>query len=91
MNTKDSATSSLVDLAKDRELHATDVNSAKNALASIPGQHLVILDNADDPEIDYAEFAPPGYNWSVIITSRIGKCRQLESVGHCDLQALTPE
>ncbi|KAL8825849.1 MAG: hypothetical protein Q9191_004162 [Dirinaria sp. TL-2023a] len=88
MRSKVGAEKSLVDLAESRELHASDLNSARNALASIPGNHLVVLDNADDPNEDYQGFAPPANDWSVIITSRNIQCSRHSSVGHWSLQSL---
>ena len=88
MSTRVGAEKSLVDLVENRGLHAGDLNSARNALASIPGNHLIVLDNADDPHEDYQGFAPPANEWNVIITSRNIQCSRHSSVGHWDLQSL---
>ena len=77
-----------MDLAENQRHHAGDLNSARNALASIPGKHLIVLDNADDPNEDYQRYAPPAIDWSVIITSRNDQCIRHNSVGHWILQSL---
>ena len=90
VSTRVGAEKSLVDLVENRGLHGSDLNSARNALASIPGDHLIVLDNANDLNEDYQGFAPPAKNWDVIITSRNIRCSRHSSVGHWDLQSLDP-
>lgn len=88
VSTRVGAEKSLIDLTANRGLHAIDLVSARNALSTISGNHLIILDNADDPSEDYQDFAPPGKNWNVIVTSRITQCIRHNTVGHWDLQSL---
>ena len=77
-----------MDLVENRGLHSSDLNTARNVLATISGSHLIILDNADNPNEDYQEFPPPASNWSVIITSRNVQCNRHSSVGYWSLQSL---
>ena len=91
VSTRVVAERSLIDLATKLGQHAGDLNSARNALVSMPGNHLIVLDNADDPNEDYQGFASPANNWNVVITSRNEKCTRHSSVGHWNLQSIKPE
>ncbi len=60
-------------------------------LANTRHSWLLIIDNADDPKIDYATFFPSGNNGNIILTTRNLQCRDYATVGfehldHLDLQ-----
>ena len=42
---------------------------------------LLVLDNADDPDIDYAKYFPDGEEGHIIVTSRLEACRAHATVG----------
>lgn len=42
---------------------------------------LLVLDNADDPELDYAIFIPAAAKGSILITSRVDECINLQTAG----------
>jgi tetratricopeptide (TPR) repeat protein len=52
------------------------VHDALQVLANTKENWLLILDNADDPGFDYQCYLPSGTMGSIIMTSRIPKCRQ---------------
>ncbi len=60
-------------------------------LANTRRSWLLIIDNADNPKIDYAAFFPSGNNGNIILTTRNPQCRDYATVGfehldHLDLQ-----
>ena len=60
---------------------AESVSEALQVLAATKQSWLLILDNADDPNIDYQLYLPSGTHGAVIITSRIPECRKYGTVG----------
>ncbi|KAI1085098.1 hypothetical protein F5B20DRAFT_589869 [Whalleya microplaca] len=57
------------------------LDEARKRLGRISEKWLLILDNADDVQIDYHAFLPPGKNGSVILTSRNPTCNHHQTVG----------
>ena len=43
---------------------------------------LLVLDNADDPDINYSRFFPPGERGHILITSRNQNCKIYATIGH---------
>jgi tetratricopeptide (TPR) repeat protein len=64
------------------------VQDCLQVLASATRRWLLILDNADDPEFDYASYFPTGNRGAVLLTSRIPECRQYSTVGTESLGSL---
>jgi len=52
------------------------VHDALQVLASTKQSWLLIIDNADDPDLDYQDYLPSGTHGSIIITSRNPECRR---------------
>ena len=52
------------------------VPDALKLLAATKHTWLLILDNADDPKLDYAQYLPSGNHGSIIITSRNPGCKR---------------
>ncbi|KAI1482378.1 TPR-like protein [Daldinia eschscholtzii] len=71
----------------------TGVDDTRLALSNIDPKHpwLLILDNADDLNIDYQQYFPSGIRGAVIITSRNPGCRTYATVGSEDLTGLNKE
>ena len=65
-----------------------NVLGAVQVLANTKEKWLLILDNADDPGIDYQQFFPPGKYGTVIITSRMIDCSQYNTIGLIELGPL---
>ncbi|OAL42667.1 hypothetical protein IQ07DRAFT_669031, partial [Pyrenochaeta sp. DS3sAY3a] len=61
------------------------------ALANTHKRWLLILDNADDPKLDYTRYLPSGVEGTVIITSRVPQCRQYSTVPTEALEGLSTE
>jgi hypothetical protein len=60
---------------------AKSVDDARRLLANTKHNWLLILDNADDPEVDYQAYLPSGSRGVVLVTSRISDCSQYSTVG----------
>ena len=60
----------------------------KTWLANRPCSWLLIIDNADNPKIDYAAFFPSGNKGNIILTSRNPQCRELATLGSENLDHL---
>lgn len=78
-------------IAKALKTSAESVEESLQALASTKDCWLLILDNADDPEVDYAAYIPPGNQGAVLVTSRIPECRQYSTVPPEALEGLDEE
>ena len=52
---------------------------------------LLIIDNADDREIDYSEYMPSGRRGDILLTTRITECVIHQTVGSETLGGLEPE
>ena len=62
---------------------------ALGVISRIPKSWLLVLDNADDPNVDYGGYFPPGLNGTIIITSRNPDCSIHQTVGHMELEAMS--
>jgi tetratricopeptide (TPR) repeat protein len=70
---------------------ANSIEDSVLALASTQRRWLLILDNADDPALDYARYIPSGVEGTVIITSRIPQCSRYSTVPAEALEGLGVE
>ena len=52
---------------------------------------LLILDNADNMDLDMAQFLPAGRNGSILITTRLDDCAGLQTVGEDHYERLNEE
>ena len=76
------------------EANAGDYEEVKTWLANVRHSWLLIIDNADNPSIDYAAFFPSGNKGNIILTTRNSQCRDHATIGfedldHLDLQDAT--
>ncbi|KIW70533.1 hypothetical protein, variant [Phialophora macrospora] len=58
-------------------------------LANIQRPWMLILDNADDPYIDYHAYLPPGSSGVVVLTSRNAQYKQYATARHVPLEGLS--
>ncbi|KAH7092522.1 hypothetical protein FB567DRAFT_625504 [Paraphoma chrysanthemicola] len=70
---------------------AESINESLSALAITKKRWLLILDNADDPRLDYKQYIPSGVAGVVIMTSRIPQCSQYSTVPAEALEGLDDE
>ena len=52
---------------------------------------LLILDNADNMDLDMAQFLPAGRNGNILITTRLDDCAGLQTVGEAHYERLNKE
>ncbi|RYP60832.1 hypothetical protein DL770_009910 [Monosporascus sp. CRB-9-2] len=77
-------------IAKMLASRGTESDDPLRLLSNIdPKRHwLLILDNADDPEVDYQQYCPSGTRGAVLITSRNPECQTHATVGYEELGSL---
>ena len=68
--------------------NAENFEHVKTWLANARHSWLLIIDNADNHEIDYAAFFPSGNKGNIILTTRNPQCRNHATVGCEDLDPL---
>jgi tetratricopeptide (TPR) repeat protein len=68
---------------------ATNIEAARRTLANCKDTWLLILDNADDPGIDYEQYIPTGTSGTILLTSRNEECSQLATAESIDLAGLS--
>ncbi|EXJ80944.1 hypothetical protein A1O3_07232 [Capronia epimyces CBS 606.96] len=64
---------------------------ARLCLANLKQPWLLVLDNADDPEVDYQPYFPAGPSGVVILTSRNEECEQHATTKQVDLRGLSDD
>src|SRR5204862_4720224 len=57
------------------------VDGVRQWLAHLSRSWLLILDNADDPKFDYANYFPSGNRGSILMTTRARFCSNYQTVG----------
>ena len=82
------ARQTFIDLGKLCGADAENFEQVKTWLANTRRSWLLIIDNADDPKIDYAAYFPSGNRGSIIVTTRNPHCREHATVGSEDLDHL---
>jgi len=58
------------------KLPKTSIDNVRQSLANTKQAWLLILDNADDPNVDYQQYFPSGNVGVIIMTSRNSECHQ---------------
>lgn len=69
-------------------LRAPDTSSVQDWLSSTTKRWLLIIDNADNPERDYARYFPSGIYGDIIVTTRNPELRKYATVGSESLDQL---
>lgn len=68
--------------------NAENFEQVKTWLANIRHSWLLIIDNADNPHINYAMFFPSGDRGNIILTTRNPQCCRHQNIGYEDLDHL---
>ena len=90
-STSETAKQSFAEIAKIGGLRGA-FNNGKAWLSHRTDPWLLIIDNADDPNVDISNFFPPGNRGCILITSRNPDCRSYGSNGfHCEVKAMDLE
>ncbi|KIW79021.1 hypothetical protein Z517_08861 [Fonsecaea pedrosoi CBS 271.37] len=88
VSTKSSAENGFLDIAKRVNPPAQTWEHGRQGLANVQQPWILVLDNADDPVIDYSEYFPPGPSGVVVLTSRNHEFQQYATARHIDLEGL---
>ncbi|KAL9628781.1 MAG: hypothetical protein Q9204_005667 [Flavoplaca sp. TL-2023a] len=84
-----SAKNDFLIIAKKLGIHAESMEEARQGLANVKEPWLLVLDNADDPEIDYQCYFPAGLLGVVMMTSRNRECHRYASTPAVELEGLS--
>jgi hypothetical protein len=76
VDTASTAKSDYIAIANELVSPAEGVKEALQVLASTRENWLLVLDNADDPGIDYQAYIPSGTYGSILITSRVDETKR---------------
>jgi tetratricopeptide (TPR) repeat protein len=63
----------------------------RQGLANVRQLWMLVLDNADDPNVDYQDYFPPGASGVVVLTSRNAECEQYATAKYVALEGLSME
>ncbi|KAL8921765.1 MAG: hypothetical protein Q9172_003848 [Xanthocarpia lactea] len=74
-----SAKNDFLNIAKRLDIHTESMEEAQQGLANVKQPCLLVLDNADDPNVDYQCYFPAGLLGVVLLTSRNAECHQYAS------------
>jgi hypothetical protein len=82
------AETGFLDIASRLHIPAQTLEDARQGLANINKPWLLVLDNADDPYVDYQYYFPSGPSGVVILTSRNDECHQYATEKYIALDGL---
>ncbi|KAL9027291.1 MAG: hypothetical protein Q9196_004165, partial [Gyalolechia fulgens] len=82
------AESNFLNIASKLNIPAKSLEEARQGLANIKHSWLLVLDNADDPDVDYQHYFPAGPSGVVILTSRNAECHRHANTRHMELEGL---
>lgn len=74
-------TRGFIDTAEACDIRDKSFDSARLWLQETPHSWLLVLDNADDPKLDYALYLPAASKGHVLITSRVPETADLQTAG----------
>ena len=80
-----------VDIAEKCDLYDKSSKCARSWLQKTSHSWLLILDNADDPTLDYSLYLPTAPKGHILITSRVPKCANLQTAGKDHYESLSEE
>ncbi|KAI1628920.1 P-loop containing nucleoside triphosphate hydrolase protein [Exophiala viscosa] len=86
VSTPSLAQNGFLGIADRLKISATTWEDGRRGLANVHQRWLLVLDNADDPDLDYQTYFPPSSYGVVILTSRNADCEQYATA---DFIALT--
>ncbi|KAL9017496.1 MAG: hypothetical protein Q9185_005162 [Variospora sp. 1 TL-2023] len=79
VSTTSSAKNDFLNIVKKLGIHAKSMEEARQGLANVKEPWLLVLDNADDPDVDYQDYFPAGLLGVVLLTSRNFECHRYAS------------
>ena len=82
------AKSSFTSVARLLGSSADTIDDVLQLMSNLKTSWLLILDNADDPDVDYQGYFPSGERGTIIMTSRVANCSRYETIGSETLTGL---
>jgi hypothetical protein len=82
------AETGFLDIASRLHIQAQTLDDARQGLANIQQPWLLVLDNADDPHINYQSYFPTGLLGVIILTSRNDECHRYTTEKYITLDGL---
>lgn len=79
-----SITNGFAHIARRCEQHDDSLEGTMSWLQNTPHSWLLILDNADNTDLDLDQFLPAGRKGSILITTRLAECAKYHTAGHPD-------
>jgi NB-ARC domain len=70
------AETGFLDIARRLHIPTQNWEDGRQSLANMTQSWLLVLDNADDPHVDYQQYFPAGPSGVVMLTSRNAECQQ---------------
>ena len=84
----DLAERAILDVAQKLSISAQTWEDACLGIANLQRPWLLVLDNADDPDVDYQDYFPGGTRGVVLLTSRNDECQQYATAKSIALDGL---
>ncbi|KAJ9612530.1 hypothetical protein H2200_004127 [Cladophialophora chaetospira] len=88
VSTPSLAENGYLDIAGLLQISASRWEDGRQGLANISKPWMLVLDNADDPHVDYQAYFPPGLCGVVVLTSRNADCQQYATADAVALEGL---
>jgi tetratricopeptide (TPR) repeat protein len=82
---------SFLELAHKLSIPAETWEDARLGITNLKPPWLLVLDNADDPDVDYQQYIPSGPLGVVMLTSRNNECQQYATARSIALEGLSDE
>ncbi|KAL8841970.1 MAG: hypothetical protein Q9176_002907 [Flavoplaca citrina] len=79
VSTTSSAKNDFVDIAKKLGIETKSMEEARQGLANAKESWMLVLDNADDPDVDYQSYFPAGLLGVTMLTTRNRDCHRYAS------------
>ncbi|KAJ9493635.1 hypothetical protein H2202_010879 [Exophiala xenobiotica] len=90
VSTPSLAENGFLDIAHRLQISASTWEYGCHGLANISRPWILVLDNADDPNVDYQAHFPPGSSGVLVLTSRNAECKQYATADFVALEGLSP-
>ncbi len=91
VSSENSLNRGFVEIAEKCDLYDKSFKGARSWLQETSHSWLLILDNADDPTLDYSLYLPTSSKGHVLMTSRVLKCVNLQTAGKDHYERLSEE
>ncbi|EXJ60464.1 hypothetical protein A1O7_04617 [Cladophialophora yegresii CBS 114405] len=88
VSTSSLAENGFLDITRRLQIPVSTWEDSRQALANITRRWMLVLDNADDPNVDYQAYFPPGSSGVVVLTSRNAECEQYATAEYVALEGL---